>query len=251
MDMIREMSDEELRYPLESSSYVRKVLKKKVQPTNRAELEQLYKEARKYACRSIVDNLKSFEGMHAGEFYHLDCSKEHFFILARVRTNCEWATIEETAEERDFLSFSILTEKNLSHFPGRVLYGYQGIDPSMIGYICHRDADTYAFAKTRLELSEFPEELLDIDDLCTRALLEGTYCQVSAKSKKTLYVGPIIQTKVLLPSVVLAIDAPTRDDALAAAQRELPTLVLHPSTKTIMNVSDFFFTPELANPMYI
>lgn len=251
MDMIREMSDEELRYPLKSSSYVKKVLRKKAQPTNRAELEQLYKEARKYACKSIVDNLKSFEGMHAGEIYHLDCSKEHFFILARVRTNCEWATIEETAEERDFLSFSILTEKNLSHFPGRVLYGYQGIDPSMIGYICHRDADTFAFAKTRLELSEFPEELLDIDDLCNNAMSERTYCQVSVKSKKTSYIGPIIQAKVLLPSIVLAIDTPTEDDLLAAAQRKVPTLVLHPSTKTIMNVHDLFFTPELANPMYI
>ena len=251
MDMIREMFDEELRYSLETSSYIKKVFKKQVSSMDRAELENLYKKARGYACESIANHLKTFEGMDTGKVYHLDCSNDCFYILARVRTNYERSTIEETARERDFLSFSILTEKNLSHFPGRVIYGYQRISPSMIGYICHRDADTFAYARTRLELSEFPEELLDIEDLCANALLEKTYCQVSIRSKITSYIGPIIATETLLPSIVIAIDSPSKDDLLAATQRKLPILVLHRSAETIMNVYDMFFTPELSSPKLI
>lgn len=252
MDVICEMSDRELHYPLESSSYVRKVIKNQIPLSmNRKELENLYKNAREYACKSIVDSLKYFENMEAEKIYHIYCKSDHFYILARVRTNYEKETIEETARKREFLSFSILTERNLSHFPGRVIYGYQNISSSMIGYICHRDADTYAYAETRLELSEYPEELLDIEDLCANALQEKTYCQISIKSKVISCNGPVVNENVLLPSVVIAIDTPTKDDFLAARQRRLPILVLHRSTKTIMNVYDAFFTPELSNPTLI
>ena len=253
MDTIREMLDEELRYALENSSYVKKVLKKQTPlvSADRTKLENLYKKAREYACTSIISHLNNFNGMDAGKVYHLDCKKDHFFILARVRTNYEKSTIEETAKERDYLSFSILTEKNLSHYPGRVLYGYQGISPQMIGFIYHHDADTYAYATTRLELSELPEELLDIEDLCNGALSEKTYCELSIQSKIITYTGPIMKTDVLFPSVVVSVDAPTHDDLLAATQRKLPILVLHRSPKTIMNIHDMFFTQELSNPMLI
>lgn len=252
MDVIREMLDEELYYPLESSSYVRKEINGQIPPSmGRKELENLYINAREYACKSIVRGLKKFENMEAGKIYHIYCGSDHFYILARVRTNCEEKTIEETARKREFLSFSILTERNLSHFPGRVIYGYQNISSSMIGYICHCDADTCAYAETRLELSEYPEELLDIEDLCAKALQEKTYCQISIKSKMILCNGPKVGEKVLLPSVVIAIDTPTKDDFLAARLRRLPILVLHRGAETIMNVYDVFFTPELSNPTLI
>lgn len=252
MDILKEMYDDELEYLIKGSSYANKILEKIPTEMSRTELESLYKKCREYACKSIVDRLKSFKEMQAGKIYHLDCKTDSFFILARVRTNYEMSTIEETSQERAFLSFSILTEKNLSHFPGRVVYGYRtGVYPSMIGYIYHHDADTYAYAKTRLELSELPEELLDVEDLCAQALLEKTYSQVSVESKTKTYVGPIINTAVLQPDVVIAIDTPTQDDLLAAAQRNLPILVLHRSPTTVMNIHDLFFTPDLSNPIYI
>lgn len=252
MDVICKMLKEELYYPLESSSYARKEIGEQIPLSmSRETLEDLYKKARKYACESIAGSLKVFENMKAGKIYHIYCGSAHFYILARVRTNYEKGTIKETARNREFLSFSILTERNLSHFPGRVIYGYQNISPSMIGYICHCDADTYAYAETRLELSEYPEELLDIEDLCAKALQEETYCQISVRSKVKLYKGPMVSESVLLPSVVIAIDMPTKDDFLAARLRRLPIVVLHRGPETIMNVYDMFFTPGLSNPTLI
>ena len=99
MDVICEMSDRELHYPLKSSSYVRKVIKNQIPLSmNRKELENLYKNAREYACKSIVDSLKYFENMEAEKIYHIYCKSDHFYILARVRTNYEKETIEETAK---------------------------------------------------------------------------------------------------------------------------------------------------------
>ena len=121
----------------------------------------------------------------------------------------------------------------------------------MIGYICSHDADTTAYAATRLELAEMPEELLDIEDLCELARANGTYCQVSIRSKTKSYIGPMIKTEVLRPEVVIAIDMPTRDDLLAAAQRGLPLLVIHRGAQTIMNTRDLFLTPELSCPIYL
>ena len=70
MDVICEMSDEELYYPLESSSYVRKVIKNQIPlSVNRKELENLYKNAREYACKSIVDSLKYFENILIFQVY--------------------------------------------------------------------------------------------------------------------------------------------------------------------------------------
>ena len=134
MDKISEMFTHELMYSVIESSFVRKKnIALDRYYIGRPELEQLHKYCRCYACESIVGSLMSFKDARPGQIYHLYCDREHFYILARVRTNWEQKTIEETAEDRKFLSFTVLTENNLSHFPGRVLYGYYtGITPSMI-----------------------------------------------------------------------------------------------------------------------
>ena len=244
MDVIKDMLDEELKYLIETSSYRRKFLANTQIEMGRVELEALYRKCREYACNSIVNHLRRLNEMAPSDIYHLDCKKESFFILARVRTNYETGTMQTTAMKRKFLSFSILTEKNLSHFPGRVIYGYYtGVVPSMIGYIYPRDASTSAYAQNRLELSELPEELLDIDDLCTQALLEKTYCQLSIESRH--------KVGTLLPCAVISIDVPTKDDLLASKRMKLPILVLHRGPKTAMTVRDIFFTPELSNPRYL
>ncbi len=253
MNIASQLTDDELIYLINNSSYINKYNIPKAQKKDgRKVLEQLYLTCRSYACESIVDNLRDFTEFEAGKTYHIYCDREHFYILARVRTNWEKKTIEETAESRRYLSFTILTEKNLSHFPGRVLYGYyNGVKPSMIGYIYSEDGNTQAYAKTRLDLAEMPEELYDIKDLCEAARKKETYCQVSIESKTKQYVGPRIITSPLLPAVVISIGKASEDDIIAARQRGLPHIILHPGRKTTTRVHDFFPTPGLSSPRYI
>lgn len=253
MNIASQLSIDELIYLINNSSYINKYnIPKAQEKDGRKVLEQLYLTCRSYACKSIVDNLRGFTELKAGETYHIYCDRDQFYILARVRTNWEKKTIEETAERRKYLSFTILTEKNLSHFPGRVLYGYyNGVKPSMIGYIYSEDGNTQAYAETRLELAEMPEELYDIEDLCEAAREKKTYCQVSIESKTKQYVGPKIITSTLLPAVVISIGKASSDDIIAARQRQVPHIILHPSPETITKVHDLFPTPDLLSPKYI
>lgn len=253
MNIASQLTDDELIYLINNSSYIKKHNIPKAQnKDDRKALEQLYSTCRSYACKSIVDNLRDFTELKAGKTYHIYCDREQFYILARVRTNWENETIEETAERRKYLSFTILTEKNLSHFPGRVLYGYyNGVKPSMIGYIYSEDGNTQAYAKNRLDLAEMPEELYDIKDLCEAARKKETYCQVSIESKTKQYVGPRIITSTLLPTVVISIEKASNDDIIAARQRRVPHIILHPSPETITKVHDLFPTPDLLSPKYI
>lgn len=253
MDIASQLTDDELIYLINHSSYIDKYGIPKAQKNDdRKALEQLYSTCRSYACKSIVDNLSGFAEFKPGKTYHIYCDREHFYILARVRTNWEYKTIEETAERRKYLSFTILTEKNLSHFPGRVLYGYyNGVKPSMIGYIYSEDGNTQANAENRLELAEMPEELYDIEDLCEAAREKKTYCQVSIESKTKQYIGPRIITSTLLPAAVISIEKASNDDIIAARQRRLPHIILHPGPETITKVHDFFPTPDLSSPKYI
>ena len=253
MNIASQLFDDELIYLINSSSYINKYNIPKAQKNNdREALEQLYLTCRSYACESIVDNLRDFTEFKPGKTYHIYCDREQFYILARVRTNWENETIEETAKRRTYLSFTILTPKNLSHFPGRVLYGYyNGVKPSMIGYIYSEDGNTQANAENRLELAEMPEELYDIKDLCEAARKKETYCQVSIESKTWYYDGPRIITSPLLPAVVISIGKASKDDIIAARQRRLPHIILHPGRETITKVHDLFPTPDLLSPKYI
>lgn len=253
MNIASQLTDDELIYLINSSSYIKKhKLPEAKKEDGRKFLEQLYLECRSDACNSIIDNLRDFTEFEPGKTYHIYCDREQFYILARVRTNWEKKTIEETAESRRYLSFTILTEKNLSHFPGRVLYGYyNGVKPSMIGYIYSEDGNTQACAEKRLELAEMPEELYDIKDLCEAARKKETYCQVSIESKTKQYVGPRIITSTLLPAVVISIEKASNDDKKAARQRRLPHIILHPGPETITKVHNLFPTPDLLSPKYI
>ncbi len=210
----------------------------------------LYRQCRNYATTNIVDSLYPVDKLRE-PVTHLDCGKDKFYILTRVRTNREKPTIEETAATQRFLAYSLVNQDNLSHFPGNVWYGYRkGITSSMIGYISPSDADTHACARNRLELSERYEQLLDAEDLMNESLKTRSYTQLSVETNSTVCSQSAPRHIPVTPDCILCIghiDALSRQTASA---RGLPILVLHPAKNTYRNVKDYYPTPELANPIY-
>ena len=244
------LSDEDLRLRIQRSSYARKhILARATVLNSREKLEQAFVACRDYACNSIVDNIMSFNGIKKESIKHLYCNKDTFFLLARVRTNWESGTIEETANVRKYVGFTVLTEKNLSHFPGRVLYGYRkGIDASMIAHIYPCDSDTNGYETDPLKLTKYPELLLDIDDLCEEALRLKAYSQVTIETKIAKRHDGAKEGSALMPDVVVAIDKISADDKLASKERNLPILLIHSEPDTVIRVFDAHDRAELANP---
>lgn len=238
---------------IEESSYFAKCMskedKKNAFKTRQALLEY-YQKCRDYATQSIVNSLYPVDKLKK-PIQHLSCENEKFYILSRVRTNYEQPTIEETAKERTYLSFTLNSEQNLSHFPGLVWYGYRSnITSEMIGLIKSLDADTRNWARNRMELGAEEEELLDAEDLISASLQNQTYSQVSVKSQVKTYIGPIINQAPLTQDCVLCIDHIDDNAKRASDQYEMPILVLHPGPKTFCRIHDFFNTDELKNPQY-
>lgn len=207
---------------------------------NREQLEQLYSVCRDHACRSIVDSLYPLAGLQG--VVHIDCAETEFRILARVET-VDDQDAKKSSLQRKFQSYVILTEKNLSYYPGEVLRGFSSnVSPKMIGYISPIDGDTTTFAKNRLELiSTIPEMLLDMDDLCEGALKRRTYPQVSVATTYKVGKGRTKREMPLLPDCIIAIDTVTEENLAVAKAENKPLVVLHPAPDTIMEVNDYFF----------
>lgn len=216
------------------ASYWQKVLCRQPDPgaLNRNRLEHLYDSCRQYACQSIVAGLTPLSEIRSGvtDWY---CAEQKFRILARVET-------KDDVMPRAFQSYSVLTERNLSHYPGEVLRGFfSNVRENMIGYISPKDANTSSSARTRLDLSEYPEYLYDLDDLCSCAEREKTYCQISVKTRYTVARGRKKRRLFLKPDCIICIDEVSEAGRLAAQREQKPILVLHRAEDTIMTVEDF------------
>lgn len=252
-EVIGHLPDEMLFDAIEEASLWRKKLHKttNLSKANREELVEIYQKCRNYATESIVKSLYPVNELKT-PVRHLYCAKNKFCLLTRVRTNYEAPTLEETAEQRTYLSYSLVNEKNLSHFPGLVWYGFRtGITPAMIGIISPYDADTRSWAENRLELGIEKDYLLDAEDLLSASTDIPTYSQISIKSNSVTYSGPIVTRTPVKPDCVLCVNFIDEVSQRAAHDQKLPILVLHTSPTTICRIHDFFSTKELENPQYI
>ncbi len=238
---------------IEGSSYFHKKMTKSakaIERMPRAQLVETYRECRQYATENIIQSLYPVNELPK-PVNHLDCATEKFYILGRVRTNYEQPTAAETIKERAYLSFTLSSEQNLSHFPGLVWYGIRSdITPQMIGLISSMDADTRSWARNRMELGPYREELLDAEDLVKASLSFKTYSQLSIKSHTVTYTGPIIHRTPLKYDCVLCINRANDYAKRASDEHEIPILILHPNERTLCRIHDFYHTPELAQPKY-
>lgn len=224
-----------LGYIKNSSAYHKGIIGRIPLRPSRAQLENLYRCCRHYATKSIVDSLTPLNQITGAHLYCEDLAHP-FRILARVRTDCDVEDIEENAYRRSYQSFSILENQNLSHFPGKVLYGYYtGIVPEMIGYIYPMDANTIDTAEDRLLLASAPEIILDIDDLLIKTRKHGTYCQLSVFTRCKTRDGAIVP---LRPDCIIAIDEISEADQIASATEHLDIITIHSTPHTLYRVHD-------------
>jgi len=149
-----------------------------------SQIMDLYYKCREYATKSIVNALYPLNTIPR-KVTHL---KGKFNILARVRTMWEAEELDETFRIREFCSFSILTEKNMSHYGNHVLYGYYtGITPNLIAHIYPIDSLSNSGAKFEYQLTDRMNMLLDIDDLNKATLEQQTYNQLCIRTKNCMY----------------------------------------------------------------
>lgn len=194
------------------------------------EITNLYIRCREYATKSIIDSLYPLNTIPS-KIYHLTGT---FNILARVRTMWEVKELDETFRIRTFCSFSILTEKNMSHYGNSVLYGYYtGVTPESIAHIYPIDSLSNAEAALESELTKRTNMLLDMNDLNQATLERKTYNQLCIRTKSK-------DGKILHPDCIVCIDELDEKSQEIADEMGLPIVILDKKPDTIENNQDIF-----------
>lgn len=196
-----------------------------------SEIMKLYWQCRKYATSSIVGSLYPLNTC-SGPVTHIQ--NESFNILARVRTLWECKELADTFKARTFCSFSILTEKNMSHYGDDVLYGYYtNVSDELIAHISPFDSLSQAGAKFECDLTKQYNLLLDIEDLNQSTLQQRTYNQLCIRTKCE-------NGEILWPDCIICIDSVDAKSKMMAEKLGLKIIVLHKNEDTIEKNEDIY-----------
>ncbi len=143
-----------------------------------------YDACRKYACEDISRSLTRFP--ENSPFIIEIPEGTKFHLMGRVDTGLSGES--PTAyygnfERREYISFSLITNKNVSHYKGETFFLYD-ILPEDIVHIFPMDSDTNMFAKKEDDLTWFPSIWLDTENLDNLTYQLGVYNQITCRTKR-------------------------------------------------------------------
>lgn len=196
-----------------------------------------YKACRDFACNDITskltqisDNALSITEISPGT---------NFSFLVRVGTDImndpnDPINYYKQFKERDYISFSIISNKNISHYGigGNILFAYN-VPPESIAHIFPMDSETDSKAKSEDELTEYPSLWYTLDDLNTTTLKFKTYNQITCSTKHN---GEIIK-----PFAVIAINKLDDYTKSVAEAFNIKCIIVHPNKSAICETFDPFF----------
>lgn len=158
-----------------------------------------YDLCRKYACSDIVKNL-THVNTNGESIIEIPKSTEFHFI-GRVDTNIGYYREYEpfnyyrTFKERNFISFSIINNSNISHYRGKVFFVYD-ILPQDIVHIFPTDSFIYTDAILEKKLTHIPSLWITLKELENLSLKMRVYNQITCKTKRN--------GKILKPFAVIS-----------------------------------------------
>lgn len=196
-----------------------------------------YKECRDFACNDIASKLTQIPG--DAPFITEIPPGTNFSFLVRVGTDIinnpnDPINYYKLFKERDYVSYSIISNKNISHYGigGNILFAYN-VPPESIAHIFPMDSETDHRAKSEDELTEYPSLWYTLDDLNATTLKFKTYNQITCATKHN---GEIIK-----PFAVIAINELDDYTKSVAEAFKIKCIIVHPNKSAICETFDPFF----------
>lgn len=194
-----------------------------------------YDDCKFYACNDIANNLNHIS---LDLPFIIDLPKGSIFnFLVRVGTGLLTPNDVETYynqfSERDYISFSTISNKNVSHYGmgGNILFAYN-ITPDLIVHIFPMDCDSNCEASEESDITIYPSLWLTLKELNAATLKLKTYNQITCKTKK--------DGQILKPCRIIAINKIT-DEILSIAKKfGIGITIVHPDKKAICETYDPF-----------
>ena len=192
-----------------------------------------YEQCRKYACEDISN--RTISQVNGKNFILEIPEGEEFHFIGRVNTSFNGNhpnSYYETLQQREFVSFSTINNRNISRYKGRVFFVYN-ILPEDIVHIFPMDSDTKKMATTEEELTPVPSLWLTLNELEYLTEKMKVYNQVTCKTKRN---GHIIK-----PYAVIAFDEINDEIKKIANEFQIGCIIVHPDKNAINYTRDLLY----------
>lgn len=205
---------------------------RKLKPTESISLE----DAKQFSIESITNGITKLPE-NLPQVYELEKGVPFNFI-ARVDTsdkgNYDIDKMFEQANSRKYLSYSLITEKNISHYktkhPFMLIYD---IPPEAIVHVFPTDSDTNIYAEEDRCVCSQPSIWLSLNELRDFTDDIGMYNQITCRTKH--------DGNIILPKALLVFNDVNADVVEASLKLGLPVVVAHPEKDAINYVGDSIF----------
>lgn len=192
-----------------------------------------YDKCRKYACEDISN--RTISQIHEKNFVLEIPEGKEFHFIGRVNTSLEGNhpnSYYETFRRRNFVSFSTINKRNISHYKGGVFFVYN-ILPDDIVHIFPLDSDTKKMAITEEELSIVPSLWLTLEELEYLTEKMKVYNQITCKTRRK---GIIIK-----PYAVIAFNNIDSKIQTIANEFDIGCIIVHPDKDAINYDKDLLY----------
>lgn len=193
-----------------------------------------YDDCRRYACEDISS--KTWCDINENAMVVEIPKGQSWHLIGRVATTSGYPNTPEeyygAFENRDFMSFSTISNKNISRYKGRVFYIYN-ILPEDIVHVFPMDSDLDKKATSEENLCGLPSLWIGLDELECMTNGFKTYDQITCKTKRN---GEIIK-----PIAVASFDELNKDSLEISKRFGIPSLICHPDKDAINYTRDALF----------
>lgn len=196
--------------------------------------EPTYEECRNYACKDIISQLTHIKKQDIPFVIEIPENTDFHFI-GRVNTT-EGKDIAELCydafKQREFVAFSTINRKNISHYKGRTFFIYDLL-PEDIVHIFPADSDTKKYAEDEDDLTFLPSLWLTLKELDKITEMLGVYNQITGKTKRN--------GKIIKPLAVVAFDNLDEKIKKIAMEFKIGCVIIHPDKDAINYDQDLIY----------
>lgn len=138
--------------------------------------------------------------------------------------------------ERDFVGFTEVWNKNVSHYKGNIFFLYD-IIPEDIAHVFPCDSNTQKYAEKVEELSQLPSMCFTLKELERLSYEMKTYCQITCRTKR--------DKMIIKPYAIMTFDNPTSRENQIAKAFEIGVVIVEPDDDAINYVGDLLSEGQL------
>ena len=199
-----------------------------------------YEDCRNYSCEDIVNNMTKFTEKLPFIVEIPESCEFHFIGRVDTTYGCQNRpkTYYNAFKTRNFISFSTINNRNISHYKNRPFFVYN-ILPSDIVHVFPIDSDTDQRAKSEQDLTILPSLWLTLQDLNDLTLSFKVYDQITCKTKRN---GRIVK-----PFAIIAFNSLSNTIISIAKDFGISCIIVHPDKEAINYDRDLLYDYTMLN----